>query len=215
MSDAATLQRMAGLVVGLGANVQPGQIVAITAEPGKEAFTRALATEAYRAGAKFVDVWYFDQHVKRARLLHARDEDLPFVPSWYGERLLALGDQRCARIALTGPAEPGLLDDIDPQRAGRDQLPFLAEGAKVVNDRTTNWCGVPCPTPGWARLVHPDLEPDEAYARLWEQLLHMMRLDLDDPVAAWDERATFSRRSPSASPAAGSTRSASAARAPT
>ena len=186
-----TLRRMAELVVTLGANVRPGQILAIASEPGKEALTRELAVTAYRAGARFVDVAYFDMHVKRARLLHAREEDLPFVPSWYGERLLALGEQRCARIGLTGQVEPGLLADVDPVRAGRDQLPFLREAGQVVNDATTNWCAVPCPTPGWAALVHPELPPDEAHEKLWEEIVGVLRLDTDDPPAAWDARATF------------------------
>jgi aminopeptidase len=186
--DEATLERFADLVIGFAANVQPEQIVAIGAEPGKEAFARALAASAYRAGAKFVDVSYFDLQVKRARLMHAPEDSLDFVPSWYGDRVLELGRQRCSRIGLTGPAMPGVLDDLDPARTGRDQLPSLKEGAKVVNDRTTNWTAVPCPTPAWAKLVHPDLPEDEAYAKLVEQILHVCRLDEDDPVAVWKER---------------------------
>jgi aminopeptidase len=186
--SAVDLDRLADLVVGFGANVQPGQIVAISSEHGKEEFTRALAASAYRAGAKFVDASYFDMHIKRARLLHGREEDLEFVPSWYGERLLELGRQRCARIALTGPAEPHLFDDVDPVRAGLDQLPHLEQGGEVVNQRTTNWCGVPCPTPGWAKLVYPDLDEAAALDLLWERILHVMRMDTPDPIAAWTER---------------------------
>ena len=186
--DEATLERFADLVVGFAANVQPEQIVAIGAEPGKEPLARALAASAYRAGAKFVDVAYFDLQVKRARLMHAAEETLDFVPSWYGERVLELGRQRCARIGLTGPAMPGVLDDLDPARTGRDQLPSLKEGAKVVNDRTTNWTAVPCPTRPWAKLVHPDLPEEEAYAKLVEQILHVCRLDENDPIAAWKQR---------------------------
>jgi len=37
-------------------------------------------------------------------------------------------------------------------------------------------------------LVFPDLEPEAALERLWELVLHMCRLDEDDPVAAWIER---------------------------
>jgi aminopeptidase len=179
---------MAELIVRMGANVQPGQIVAITSEPGKEPLTRALAAAAYQAGAKFVDVWYFDLHVKRARLLHGREEDLDFVPSWYGQRLLQLGEQRCARISLTGSAQPGLLDDVDPRRAGRDHLPSMPEGGKLVNDRTTNWCGVPCPTGPWAQVVYPELEAAAALERLWTDVGHVMRLDCADPPGAWEER---------------------------
>ena len=183
------LERWARLVIGFGANVQPGQIVAIGSEPGKEAFHRALAVEAYKAGAKFVDVASFDLHVKRARLMHADPDSLDFVPSWYGERLLAIGDQHAARVGLSGPVDPGVLDGIDPTLAGRDQLPFLREAAMIINDRTTNWTIAPAPTPAWAQLVHPGLDPDAALATLWEEIVHVLRLDTDDPVAAWRGRA--------------------------
>jgi aminopeptidase len=187
--SADAIERLAELAVRFGANVQRGQIVAIGTEPGKEELTRALAVHAYKAGARFVDVTSFDLHVKRARILHAEEDTLDYVPPWFGERLLALGEARAARIGLTGPVAPGLLNDIDPARAGRDQMPFLKEAAKVVNDRTTNWTAIPCPTPAWAQLVFADLPPEEALERLWREILHVMRLDEDDPVATWQARA--------------------------
>lgn len=183
------VQRLAELVVRFGANVQPGQVVAVGAEPGKEALARAVAAAAYEAGAKFVDVTYFDLHVKRARIEHAAEDTLDYVPPWYGERLTQLSDMRGARIGLTGPVAPGLLDDLDPQRVAKDQLPFLKETIEIVNAATTNWCATPCPTPAWAELVFPDLEPEAALERLWEQILHVCRLDEADPVAAWAQRA--------------------------
>ncbi|HEX4344929.1 MAG TPA: aminopeptidase [Solirubrobacteraceae bacterium] len=186
--DGPTLERFAELIVRFAANVQPGQVVAIGTEPGKLELTRAVATAAYRAGAKYVDVSLFDLHVKRARILHADEDTLDYVPPWLGERILALGEVRAARIGLTGPAAPGLLSDLDPARAGRDQLPFLRESAQVVNARTTNWTAVPCPTAPWAALVYPELEPAAALELLWEQVLHMCRLDEVDPVAAWTQR---------------------------
>ncbi len=103
--------------------------------------------------------------------------------------MLALGEERAARISLAGPTTTGLLDDLDPERAGRDQLPFVKEILTVIADRTTNWTVVPCPTEPWARLVHPDLPPGEALDRLWDEIAHVCRLDEPDPVAAWNERA--------------------------
>ncbi|HEU4978036.1 MAG TPA: aminopeptidase [Solirubrobacteraceae bacterium] len=187
--DAETLRRFADLTVGFAANLQPGQILTVGAEIGKEAMARAIADSGYRHGAKFVDVTYFDMHVKRARLLHAEEDTLGFVPPWYGERIVEIGRQRCARVGLTGPAHPRLLDDVDPARAGKDQLPALPESGRIVNERTTNWTAVPCPTPEWALLVHPELGPEQAYARLCEEILHVCRLDEQDPIAAWRERA--------------------------
>lgn len=187
--DDVTLRRFADLLVGFGANVQPGQIVSIGGDIGKEQVVRALAESAYRHGAKFVDVSYFDLHIKHARLRYAAEDTLDFVPSWYGERILALGDQRCARIGLSGPVAPGLLDDIDAARIGRDQLPFLRESGKVVNDATTNWTIGPCPSIPWATLVHPELDPEAALTKLVGELVHVLRLDEEDPVAVWTARA--------------------------
>ena len=176
--------RLAELAVSVGANVQPGQIVGVTAQIGEEEPARALAESAYRRGAKFVDVWFFDPWVKRARIEHAPEDTLDFVPGWYGQRLLALGEERSARVSFSGPVAPGLMDDLDQARVGRDQLPFLKEVGRIVNDRTTNWNGIACPNRAWAKLVFPDLEADEAYERLWQEVEHVLRLDEADPAAA-------------------------------
>src|SRR5689334_7823508 len=95
------IRPLAELIVRFGANVQPGQIVALTSEPGKEELARAIAEVAYEDGALFVDLAVFDVYLKRARVLHAAPDTLGFVPPWYGQRVLALGEHRCARIALT------------------------------------------------------------------------------------------------------------------
>ena len=179
---------LAELAVRKGANVQPGQIVALSSEPGKEELARAIAEVAYAAGAKFVDLSVYDIHFKRARALHAPRETLGFVPPWIGERILALGDQRAARISLSGPVAPHLLDDVDPELLSLDRLPRVRESMQVVNDSTTNWTIVPCPTLPWATVVHPRLEPPAALDLLWEQIAHVCRLDEPDPIAAWDSR---------------------------
>lgn len=179
---------LADLAVSFGANVQPGQIVTVSSEPGKEQLSRAIAEAAYDRGAKFVDLTVFDPYVKRARALHADPDTLEFVPPWYGERMLELGEHRCARIGLSGPAAPHVMDGVDPALLGKDKLPGIAESSKVLVDRTTNWTIVPCPTPGWAELVHPDLEPEAALERLWAEIGTVCRLDEPDPVAAWRGR---------------------------
>jgi aminopeptidase len=183
------IRQIADLAVVLGANVQPGQIVSVSADLGQAEFARAVTESAYMRGARYVDVQYFDPYVKRARIAHAPEDSLSFVPEWYGHRMVALGQEHAARISLGGPTTTGLLDDLDPDRAGRDQLPFIKEIMRVIADRTTNWTVVPCPTEPWARLVYPDLPADEALDRLWTDVAHVCRLDEDDPVAAWGERA--------------------------
>jgi aminopeptidase len=184
----APIRALAELIVRFGANVQPGQIVAISSEPGKEPLARAVAEVAYEEGAKFVDLSVFDIYFKRARAMHAPASTLGFVPPWYGDRMRKLGEYRCANIALTGPVAPRIMDGIDPVLLGKDMLPRVRESIETLNARTTNWTVAPCPTEGWARLVHPELGPEEALDRLWEEIAHVCRLDEEDVVESWRQR---------------------------
>ena len=135
-----------------------------------------------------MDVLYFDQWLKRERVARAPEDSLDFVPPWLVDRLRWLSDEHAARVVLTGPQAPTALDGLDPARAGRDLLPYLPESGKVVNARTTNWTVVPGPGRAWAEAVYPDLPGEAAYERLWEAVIHICRIDADDPVAAWEER---------------------------
>jgi len=182
------LERYAELIVNFGVNVQPGQILDLGSGLGKEELTRALTASAYKRGAKFVDVNYWDPWLKRIRVQHASDDVLDFVPRWYGERTLELGEERGATILLSGPLAPHLYDDLDPERLGRDVFPRVKEWTTVINARTVNWCIAPGPSDKWAELVYPDLEPEAALEKLWEQMMHVCRMDEPDPEAAWRER---------------------------
>ena len=163
------LDRLAELIVRVGANVQPGQVVFVTCEPGQEAASRAIAAACYRLGARFVDVDYFDPWVKHIRVEHAAEDTLDWVPPWYGDRARALGEIRAAVIALNGTVAPTLFDDLDPALVAKDRLPSLKEYIELVNERTINWCVAPCPTQAWAELAYPELEPGEALEALWQR----------------------------------------------
>ena len=182
------LERYADLIVAIGANVQPGQLVDVWSALGKEDLTRAVTAAAYRRGAKFVDVNYYDPHVKRARVQHVAEESLEYIPPWFGERALQLGEARAASISFSGPTAPRLFDDLDPSRLGRDIYPRVKEWMKVTNDRSVNWSVAPAPTREWAQLVYPGLAPAEALDRLWKAVVRVCRVDEEDPAAAWRER---------------------------
>jgi aminopeptidase len=179
--------RLAELAVH-GANVQPGQVVYFTAEHGQARLAREVAAAAYRRGAKWVDVFWFDVYVKDARVRYADSATLDFVPPWYGERVLALGEMLAARVGFSGLSTPRLFQGLDPALVGRDRLPVLKEQSKVLADCSTNWCVVPCPHVEWSRVVYPDLDDEHGLERLWQDLEHVLRFDEPDPNRAWDER---------------------------
>jgi aminopeptidase len=181
------VDRLADLLVGFGANLQQGQILGVTAYLGMEDAARAVARAGYRRGAKYVDVFWWDQLVKRARLELADDETLDYIPPWIEQRMEWLSGERAARVTLTGTSA-GVFDGIDLARTGRDLLPYISAVPRIVNERTTNWTAGPCPNLGWAERVHPELEPEAALDKLWEEITYVLRLDTEDPVEAWRER---------------------------
>jgi aminopeptidase len=186
--DEELLDRYAELIVGFGANVQPNQVVAIEGPLEAAPLMRRIARRAYERGARYVDTFFFDAEVKRIRIESSRDDALEWVPPWLGRRMLDLGDLDAARVVLTPFVPPGALEGLDPDRAGRDQLPTVPELFKVVDDRSVAWTISPFVTDAWAKLVFPDLEPAAATEALWRDVVHVCRLDEPDPVAAWQHR---------------------------
>ena len=182
-------RRFADLIVGFGANVQPGQIVGITTNPGKEELTRQVARAAYERGARWVDVFTHDPWVKRQRLAHADETTLEFVPPWMVDRLEWFSDERAARITLSGNAAPEALDGIDPARAGQGRPAVPPERRRrhqPGDDELVRRAGAH--TAAGRGSSTRTLDEAEAYERLWDAIAHVCRLDEDDPEAAWRER---------------------------
>jgi aminopeptidase len=180
----------ADLIVRVGANVQPGQQVFITGRVEHVPLVRAVTESAYAAGARNVDVRYVDQHVRRAFIRNAPDEDLSATRPWELARTEALLDG-AAVIQFTGEAEPELFADLDQGRVGRARpLDGMKIYLRAVNERLINWTIAAFPTDGQALQVfgEPDLE------RLWEAVAHSVRLDEPDPVASWRAHVAKLRR---------------------
>ncbi len=66
------LRDYAAVVLEVGLGFQPGMDLAINAWIEHAPFARILADEAYKRGAELVDIWYWDPHAKRSRLLFAQ-----------------------------------------------------------------------------------------------------------------------------------------------
>jgi aminopeptidase len=70
-SRADLIDRYAELVVRVGVNVQPGQVVAIRCLVEHVELARAVTEQAYQAGASRVVVEYLDNQVRRSMVVHA------------------------------------------------------------------------------------------------------------------------------------------------
>jgi aminopeptidase len=174
------LAAYADLIVRVGANVQPGQTLQVRAMVEHAPLVRALAEAAYRAGARFVDGNYVDTHLRRSFIEHAAEEDLGHTHPWQLAR--SASHDGNALIMIAGDPEPHLLADLDQRRVGKAYaIEALQTQLKAQNGRTVNWAIAAYATPGQAEQMFGEPDVD----RLWEAIAATVRLDEDDPVAAW------------------------------
>jgi aminopeptidase len=180
--DNGRLHALAELAVKVGANVAEGQYVLVTALIEHAPLAREIADVSYELGARYVDVHYVDQHVRRSMIEKGPDEALEWSPDWAVKRIDDLGKENGALITITGDPEPELLSDLDQRRIGKARPVKIAEAhLRNVMERRIGWTIVSYPNEGWAQTIfgEPDVE------RLWKDVERAVRLDEPDPVSAW------------------------------
>jgi aminopeptidase len=187
----ASIDLYARTIIQTGIALRDGQPVRITTEVVNSYFARLLAEEAYAAGASLVDILYTDMPLERIRLDRTRDSKcLEMIPSWSTEMFEAILAEDWAVIALRGPEDPDILEGVDAGRLGSMRSAISASRKVFLEGISANritWNVCLWPTCSWARKVlggvHQDWEQ-----RIWDVLIPVLRLDRDDPAAAWREQ---------------------------
>lgn len=188
----ARLQRQyADVVVRVGLNVQPAQLVMVRCLVEHAGLARAVAEAAYAAGARLVEVDYQDDHVRRAGIAHGAARALAEGSEADRAIIDRMEREGAAFVRLTGNPDPHLMDDLDPAAVVAAEPLGLAQRRRdVLQSGAVQWCVAAAPNAGWARVVfgEPDVE------RLWEAVGQSVRLDEADPVAAWRDHVAMLRR---------------------
>jgi aminopeptidase len=182
MNEDGRLDTYAQLAIQVGLNLVPGQDLQISGLLEHHPMVRAIAGAAYEAGARYVDVNYVDQHVTRARIKHAPEDSLDWAAPHKIKQIEDLGASKGALVSITGNPEPDLFRDLDGRRVGLTRATKLSEAQlRQITSGTINWTVLAYPNEGWAETVfgEPDVE------RLWGAVASAVRLDEEDPVAAW------------------------------
>lgn len=182
------LDAYARLVVEVGSNVQPGVPVLITGAIETADFVRLVVKYAYEAGASEVVVDWQDDALSRMRLENASLDVLDNVPDFLYDKREYYCQKGVHMIHLIS-SDPEALAGVDHDRVQRASMAinkkFKPLRHYTMNDEVS-WCIVAVPSAAWAKKVYPDATEDkEAIHRLWEQIFFVMRLNEEDPVAAW------------------------------
>jgi aminopeptidase len=189
MMDNKKLEKYARLIVKTGVNIQKGQTLVIASPIECASFTRMIAQYAYEEGARDVVVTWKDELLSKIRFLQAPEEVFEEFPQWQKEFYLSYVKQGAAFVSIAA-SDPELLKDVNPGRLVKVQKASntaLKEYRERLMSNRNSWCVVSIPTKSWAKKVFSDLSEEEAVEKLWEAILKTVRVDTQDPIAAWEE----------------------------
>jgi aminopeptidase len=182
------LRKYARLVIKVGVNIQPNQLLIINSPVDCAPFTRLLVEEGYLAQAKNVIVRWSDDLINKSYYTYVTDEVIKEVPEYIVEQFHYIVNQNAAVISISAPT-PGLLKDVDPKKM---QLNAVVTNEKVgfyrkyMMSNGAQWCVVAYPTDIWAKKVFPTLSTKKAFDALMDKILDASRV-YEDPIKEWEQ----------------------------
>ncbi|MEN1967564.1 aminopeptidase [Lentibacillus sp. N15] len=189
MVSKQTQEKYAELALKTGVNLQKNQALMINAPIEGADFTRVVVRKAYELGAKNVQVNWGDDELTKLYYENASDEVIADYPEWKVKLHDTYVEDGAAVLSIRS-TNPDLLKDIDPSRvakaskAGAVALRNFRQ--YTMNDRVT-WSIISIPTGDWAQKIFPDKSKEDAMESLWKAIVQIVRVDKDDPIAAWEE----------------------------
>ncbi|MEC0370438.1 aminopeptidase [Paenibacillus chibensis] len=184
------LEKYAELVIQVGVNIQPGQVLLVQSPLEAVDFTRHVVSKAYEAGAKFVQVDWDDEKITRIRYEKAPDDSFGYYPKWQADTMEQLAEGGGAVLHIKVP-DPELFRGIDSAKvstAVKAAAVARETYQSYVRSNKVTWSLIKAPTKAWADKVFADLPEEQRIEAMWEAVFQMNRVTSDnDPVAAWKE----------------------------
>lgn len=156
--DIKKLESYAELIVRVGANVQKGQDVVISAELDQPEFVEMLVEQCYLAGAAEVRVEWTHQPLRLKHVKYQTVERLGEIKDWEKQKLLNRAETLPAMIYIES-ADPSGLDGLDQEKWGKS-VQMRWKVIKPIRDSMENkyqWVIAAAPGKAWAKKVFPEL----------------------------------------------------------
>jgi aminopeptidase len=183
------LQKYAELAVKVGLNLRLGQRLMIVARLETAPLVRLIATCAYQAGCRLVDVIWDDDPLTLIRFQYAPRESFEEYPSWFFPALEDYVKHGDGLLVVSG-TDPDLLSGQDPDLIEiyqRTIAKLSQTYLELISQNTTNWVVVAFPVPSWAASVFPGEPPETQVSCLWDAIFEVCRIKQADPIAAWQQ----------------------------
>ncbi len=189
----SVLKGYAKVIVRIGANVQKGQRVVISANVNDNYFVKYLVEECYKAKAKSVRVEWGSDDVLKLNYKYQKAEVLGETPVWQEEKLKYDAEELPAMIHIDS-SDPDALAGIDQDKIAKVRAmrgPVVMKYREQM-DNKYQWCIAGIPGEAWAKKVFPDLPVRKAIDKLWDAILEVTRIN-GDPIKNWEEHNDFLR----------------------
>ncbi len=184
------LDQYAELVVKTGLNLQEGQRLLILSPIEAKDFTRKVTKHAYDNGCKRVYVDWKDTETSRLHFEGASEETLKDdLPQWEIDKYNSFAENNDCLLNITGD-DPNAYKGVPPERimwVQKNRGERLHSFSKAQLNGDIHWAIAGVPTSGWAKSVFPEKNEKQAIEALWDEIFKTVRIDQDDPVAAWEE----------------------------
>lgn len=189
MVDQKVMEKYAELALKVGVNLQKNQALMVNAPIEGADFTRIVARKAYEMGAKDVHINWTDDELTLLKFEHAPDEVIGTFPEWQVKLYDSYAEDGAAVLSIRS-TNPDLLQNIDPKRVAMANK-AAAEALKNFRKYTMNdkiaWSIISIPSGDWAQKIFPDASREEAVERLWDAIVKIVRVDQENPIAAWEK----------------------------
>ncbi|WP_239751338.1 aminopeptidase [Mammaliicoccus sp. H-M34] len=183
------LQKYAELLVKVGLNVQEKEPVYIQASIDASEFVHLVVEEAYKVGALDVKVKYKDDRISQLKYQYESEEFFEDVKQYDIDEKMDYLNRKAAFLSIIS-SSPDSLKEADPKKISK----AMAANGKAFKDYMVavqsdhmSWCVASYPSVGWAKMMFPELDDQEAVNKLLETILKTVRVDQEDPVKAWEE----------------------------
>ena len=180
-------QKYAKLIIKKGLNLQKGQPLLITAPIEVNEFVKLVVEEAYKVGAKTVEINWIDPEITKLKYKYEPIENFKEIQKYIIDKNKDQVTQNYAFLkisALSSDALKGI--DVNKlqvfNQTMNENLKFKDDA--LMNDELS-WCVVSVPTKKWAKEVLPNSE--NPVEDLWQLILNLTYCDQEDPEKFWDE----------------------------
>ena len=181
------LREYAKLIVRMGANVQKGQDVVITAGLDQPEFVQMVVEEAYKAKARKVTVDWHYQPLSKVNVRYQSLKTLGTVEEWQKARYEHYAETLPCRIILLSDDPDGLkgMNIEKYNKANQMTFPVMRKYREAI-DGAHQWVGAAVPGAAWAKKIFPGLRTSAAIEKLWEAILDASRVT-EDSIQTWKE----------------------------